>query len=95
MSAVIEKAVEALTARLGDGFDGSVKFVISDEGAIMVDGGGVRAEDGEADVTLTADAETFEAILSGDLDPQEAFMSGRMGFDGDLGAAMRLGSALA
>jgi hypothetical protein len=32
MSDVISKAVEALSARLADGFDGSAKFVITGEG---------------------------------------------------------------
>lgn len=94
MSNVIDSAVTALKQKLGDGFDGSVKFKIEDEGAIMLDGGGVRAGDGPADCTLTADAETFEAILSGDLNATSAFMSGRLKVDGDMGVAMRLGSAL-
>lgn len=94
MSNVIDKAVAKLTAKLGDGFDGSVKFEIEDEGAIMLDGGGVRAGDEPADCTLSADAETFEAILSGDLNATSAFMSGRLKVDGDMGVAMRLGAAL-
>jgi len=94
MSNVIDKAVAKLQAKLGDGFDGSVKFEIEDEGAIILDGGGVRAGDEPADCTLKADAETFEAILAGDLNPTSAFMSGRLKVDGDMGVAMRLGSAL-
>jgi len=95
MSELIDKAVEALSARLSDGFDGSAKFVITGEGSIVLDGGGVRAEDSETDVTLTADADTFAAILAGDLNPTSAFMSGRLSLDGDMGTAMRLGSVLA
>lgn len=94
MNDVIEAAVAALSGKLGSGFDGSAKFVISGEGAIMVDGAGVRAGDEEADVTLTADAETFRDILGGDLNPTSAFMSGRLAIDGDMGTAMRLGAAL-
>ena len=44
-------------------------FIVEGEGAIMIDAGGVRAGDDEADVTLSASAETFEAILTGDLNP--------------------------
>ncbi|MBF9049198.1 sterol carrier family protein [Roseobacter sp. HKCCD9010] len=96
MSDVITGAVAALSAKLGDGFDGSAMFVIEGEGAIVVDGSGVRAaEDGaEADVTMTADADTFQEILAGDLNPTAAFMGGRLKVDGDMGAAMRLGGAL-
>ncbi|PRX35104.1 SCP-2 sterol transfer family protein [Meinhardsimonia xiamenensis] len=95
MSDVIEAAVAALKERLGEGFDGSVKFVIEGEGAVVVDAAGVRAADEEADVTLTADADTFQAMLSGDLNPTAAFMSGRLRVDGDMGQAMKLGALLA
>jgi putative sterol carrier protein len=93
---VIDAAVAALSEKLSDGFDGSVKFVISGEGAVMVDGAGVRAaeDDDEADVTMTADSDTFQAILAGNLNPTMAFMSGRLKLSGDMGTAMRLGSAL-
>ncbi|MEM7597756.1 MAG: SCP2 sterol-binding domain-containing protein [Pseudomonadota bacterium] len=95
MSDMINSAVAALTEKLGSGFDGSAKFVIEDEGAITVDGDGVRAADDDTDVTLTADADTFQAIIDGDMDPTSAFMQGRLKVDGDMGAAMKLGSALA
>ena len=96
MSDVIEAAVKALNEKMGsDGFDGSAKFVIEGEGSIVVDADGARAADDETDVTLSADAETFQAILSGDLDPTAAFMSGRLSVDGDMGMAMKLGSVLA
>ncbi|PKP84874.1 MAG: sterol carrier family protein [Alphaproteobacteria bacterium HGW-Alphaproteobacteria-2] len=95
MSDVIEKAVAALQAKFGGGFDASVKFDIEDEGAILLDAEGVRAGDEPADCTLSADADTFQAMLAGDLSPTAAFMSGRLKVDGDMGVAMRLGSALA
>ena len=95
MSEVIEHAVAALNAKLGAGaFDGTAKFVIEDEGTIMLDENGARAGDDESDVTMTADADTFRAILDGDLNPTSAFMSGRLKIDGDMGAAMRLAPAL-
>lgn len=95
-NAVIDAAVAAISAKIGGGFDGSAKFVIDGEGAVMVDGSGVRAADDsdEADVTMTADPDTFQEILSGDLNPTSAFMSGKLKLDGDMGMAMKLGSAL-
>lgn len=60
----------------------------------MVDDAGARAGDEEAEVTMTADAETFESILAGDLDPTAAFMSGKLAVEGDMGTAMKLGQAL-
>jgi len=94
MSEVVDAAVEALGKKLADGFDGIAKFVIEGEGAIMLDGTGVRAGDEEADVTLTASAETFKAILDGEMNPTMAFMTGKLSVDGSMGLAMKLGSVL-
>ena len=94
MSDVIDGAVKALNEKMDGGFDGMAKFVIEDEGAIMVDSDGARAGDEEADVTLTADADTFQSMMSGDLNPTAAFMSGKLAVDGDMGMAMKLGSIL-
>lgn len=95
MSDVIDHAVTALNEKLSDGgFDGTAKFMIEGEGAIMLDSDGARAGDEEADVTMTADAETFRDILDGALNPTTAFMTGRLKIDGDMGAAMRLAPAL-
>ncbi|WP_424969402.1 SCP2 sterol-binding domain-containing protein [Dinoroseobacter sp. S76] len=94
MSEVIEKAVLALQERLGGGFDGTVKFVIEDEGAIMIDEDGVRAGDEEAECTLSADRETFQGIMEGDVNPTAAFMGGKLKLDGDMSTAMKLGAAL-
>ncbi len=95
MSDVITHAVTALNEKLaGSGFDGTAKFVIEDEGAIMLDGNGARAADEDADVTMTADSDTFRSILDGSLNPTAAFMGGSLKIDGDMGAAMRLGSVL-
>ena len=95
MSDVIAAAVAALNEKMdGGGFAGSAKFVIEGEGAVMVDASGARAADEEADVTLTASAETFEAMMTGDMNPTAAFMSGKLAVDGDMGMAMQLGSVL-
>lgn len=96
MSDVIEAAVTALNEKLGsEGFDGVAKFVIEEEGTILLDEGGARAGDGEADVIMTADTETFRSILDGSLNATSAFMTGKLKVDGDMGAAMRLGGVLA
>lgn len=94
MSEVVDAAVKALGEKLGSGFEGIAKFVIEGEGAIMLDGTGVRAGDEAADVTLTASAETFRAILDGETNPTMAFMSGKLSVDGSMGMAMKLASAL-
>ena len=95
MSDVVTAAVKALNDKLdGNGFDGVAKFEIEDEGAIVIDETGARAGDDAADVTLSASADTFQDILTGNLDATSAFMTGRLKLDGDMGLAMRLGSVL-
>jgi len=95
MSDVVTEAVAALNAKMdGAGFDGSAKFDIEGEGAIIIDAEGARAGDDEADVTLTASTETFKAILDGELNPTTAFMTGKLTVDGDMGQAMKLSGVL-
>jgi putative sterol carrier protein len=94
MSEMIDAAVKALSAKLSSGFDGVAKFVIEGEGAIMLDATGVRAGDDEADVTLTAEADVFRAILDGEMNATMAFMTGKLKVDGSMGQAMKLGAVL-
>jgi putative sterol carrier protein len=91
---VVDEAVTAINEKVGGSFDGSVKFVIEGEGAVMLDSDGARAGDEPAEVTLTADADTFRQILEGDLNPTSAFMTGKLSVDGDIGQAMKLAGAL-
>lgn len=96
MSDTVEAAVAALNEKMGgDGFDGTAKMTIEGEGSLMIDENGAHAGDEPADVTLTADTDTFRSILEGDLDPTSAFMSGKLTIDGDMSAAMRLAQVLA
>ncbi|WBU52499.1 SCP2 sterol-binding domain-containing protein [Paracoccus sp. SCSIO 75233] len=95
MSEVIDGAVAALNQKLGSFDEGTAKFVIEDEGSIMMDAGGARAGDEEAEVTLTASRETFEGMLNGEVNPTTAFMTGKLSVDGNMGLAMKLGAALA
>ncbi|MCK8484980.1 SCP2 sterol-binding domain-containing protein [Aliiroseovarius sp. S2029] len=96
MSDVINAAVAALNEKMDGGFDGgTAKFVLNGEGAIMVDSNGARPGDEEADVTLTADTDVFQEMLSGETNPTTAFMTGKLSVDGNMGLAMQLGAALA
>ncbi len=93
MSAVIDAAVAALAAKVS-GFDGIAKVVIPGEGSLLIDPAGVRAGDAEADVVLTADADTFKGILDGEVSPTVAFMQGKLSVDGNMGMAMKLAAVL-
>jgi putative sterol carrier protein len=96
MSDTLDEAVIALNAKLaGADFSGTAKFDIDGEGAIVIDATGARVSDEDADVTLSADVDTFREILAGDTNPTSAFMTGKLKVDGDMGMAMKLASVLA
>ena len=94
MSDILNAAVATLNEKLSGGFDGSVKFEIEDEGCVRVDENGASIDDSDADCTLKANADTFQGIMSGDTNPTAAFMTGKLKVEGDMGAAMKLGSLL-
>ena len=96
MSEALASAAAALTEKMaGAELDETVKFEIEDEGAILVEGGEVTTGgDGDADVTIRADLETFREIFDGELSPTAAYMSGRMVIEGDMSVAMKLSQVL-
>ena len=96
MSDILNQAVAALNEKAaGADFDGTAKFEIEGEGSVVIDNTGARASDEETDVTLTADADTFQEIMSGETNPTSAFMTGKLKVDGDMGMAMKLATVLA
>ena len=54
----------------------------------------IQASGETGSITLTASAETFRAILDGELNATTAFMTGKLSVDGSMGLAMKLGSVL-
>lgn len=96
MSDFLEKAAVELTTKLAAGdFDGSAKFDVAGMGTIIMDADGARVGDGDADITLSADADTFQEIFEGEMNPTSAFMTGKLTVDGDMGLAMKLAAVLA
>lgn len=96
MSDVINQAVAVLNEKVENAdFSGTAKFEIEGEGAVIIDATGARASDDDADVTLTANVDTFQGIMSGDTNPTSAFMTGKLKVDGDMGMAMKLATVLA
>lgn len=96
MSDVVTQAVAAMNEKLaGAGIEGTAQFNIEGEGSMVVDGDGAREGTTDADVTFNADADTYQEIFDGSLNPTSAFMSGRLTIDGDMGMAMKLAATLA
>lgn len=80
-----------------DALGSSLKFVFTDtEGVVLLDGTGeenvVSNEDVEAQCTIKVAKEDLDAMLSGELNPMNAFMGGKMQIEGDMGVAMKLSS---
>lgn len=73
----------------------TVKIDLQGEGTIFIDGTTtpptVSNEDNDADVTLMISEENFEGLIDGSLNPQMAFMMGKLKIDGDMGLALKLG----
>jgi putative sterol carrier protein len=64
---------------------GTYQIIIDDQGARAVEG-----TEKEADCILAMDAEDYRQLIAGSLNATEAFMSGRLTIQGDLGVALKL-----
>ena len=61
--------------------------------AIIKDGACQVAEGGPSEpatMTLTADSGDYIKLITGELDPMKAFMTGKLKFQGDLNLAMKM-----
>ncbi len=96
----IESSTETIKSRVGNdsGLAATLKFDFGDEGIIHIDAtvtpNVVTNDNLEAQTTVKCTLADFEQMLAGDLAPTTAFMSGRLGIDGDMGVAMKLQSLM-
>jgi putative sterol carrier protein len=76
------------------GLTASYRFEIDGAGTwhVDVDDGKVSVSEngGDADTTISASADTFMKIASGEQNPTSAYMSGKLKVKGDMGQAMKL-----
>jgi len=80
------------------GFHARVLFDFGDDGCVHFDATGtptvITTENQDADVTLATSIETFSKILSGESDPNIAFMMGKLKIRGSMGLALKLNAFL-
>lgn len=73
----------------------TIKIDLQGDGTIFIDGTTtpptVSNDDNEADVTLIISEENFESLIDGSLNPQMAFMMGKLKIDGDMSLALKMG----
>lgn len=75
-----------------------VTFDFGADGRVRIDGASVPPvvsnEEGPADCTVTVSLHDFIEMGEGRLNPQMAFMMGKLKIGGDMGIALQLGSIL-
>ena len=98
MAQTAREFFESLESRVDSGktagMNNSYVFDIDGSGTWKVDvtDGNVSVTEGsdDADVTIRASEETFQAIASGEQNPTTAYMTGKLKVEGDMGAALKL-----
>ena len=96
----LEKITEEMRSRVGapSPISAIIKFDFGDDGMVRIDGKSsptvIDNEDSEADCTVKVTMDNFIQIAEGNLNPQMAFMTGKLRVEGDMSLAMQLGSIL-
>ncbi len=93
-----EDIAQQIRDSLGDddsGVNKKVKIDFGDDGCVHIDLTSaphtVTTDDAESDVTLKVSLDDYGKMLSGEMDGQMMFMTGKLKLEGDMGAAMAFG----
>jgi len=96
----LEEITDELRGRVGahSALSAVILFDFGDDGVVRVDGTVsptvVDNENSDADCTVIITKENFLALAAGDLNPQMAFMMGKLRVEGDMSLALQLGEIL-
>lgn len=90
------QAMKALFEGQDSGLDRTLKLDFGGDGVVFIDARGapntVSNVDGDADTTMIISLADFARLRSGELQGQQAFMTGALQVEGDLMGAMAFGS---
>ena len=96
---VFENMSRAFIPEQAEGLNAVIQFELSGEGGgdwqVGIADGQVNATAGSADypnVTISATAEDYLAMVNGDLDPMKAFMGGKIRVKGDVNLVLKMQS---
>jgi putative sterol carrier protein len=96
----IDAIVQELKAKFGGNasLGSRIKLDMGSDGVVLVDASAsppsISKTDGPADVTLSMSMDDLQKMLTGGLNPQMAFMSGKLKVSGDMSVAMKLAQLL-
>ena len=94
----LQAATAALRNKVGVDSDlgATLKFDCGPDGVIVIDGAAkpstVDNTDRDTDCTIALTVNTLGDMMSGELNPTTAFMTGRIKVSGDMGVALKLQS---
>lgn len=91
----VQEIADKMRSRVASaGFEHSVKFDTGSDGVIVIDGATVSNTDAPTDCTVKLSLDDLDSLISGDLNPTMAFMSGKIKVEGDMTVAMALSQVL-
>lgn len=94
MSKTLEEICALVAPRVEGTLKGTARLDVTGEGSVMLDAGGARIGEGEADVVLKASADVFQAIAEGRQNQVMAVMSGKLKVEGSAQRALKVGAIL-
>lgn len=92
----LQSATSAFRGKVGDdsGLGATLKFDCGSDGVIVIDGSSspntVDNNDRATDCTIALSMDTLGELMSGELNPMNAFMTGKIQVTGDMGVALKL-----